>query len=223
MPSERIAMRQVRDIVRLKSAGVALREIAGRIGVAPSTVRLTLQRLVAAGLNWPLPDDLTDAALEAKLFANAGTKQGHRRSREPDWAEVHRALKRKHVTLSIVWEEYIASEPNGYRYSRFCELYRGWEGRLSVTMRQNHSAGDKLFVDYAGDGVPVVVDRLTGEVRNAQIFVAVLGASSFTYAQATWTQGLADWIASHVGAFETICAVPELVVPDNTKCAVIKA
>ena len=80
-------MRQVRDIVRLKSAGVALREIARRIGVAPSTVRLTLQRLVAAGLNWPLPDDLTDAALEAKLFANAGTKQGHRCSREPDWAE----------------------------------------------------------------------------------------------------------------------------------------
>src|SRR5262249_3687725 len=110
--------------------------------------------------------DLTDAALEAKLFANAGRKQGHRRSREPDWAEVHRALKRKHVTLSIVWEEYIAREPDGYRYSRFCELYRGWEGRLSVTMRQSHAAGEKLFIDYAGDGVPIVVDRLTGEIRN---------------------------------------------------------
>jgi transposase len=216
-------MRQVRDIVRLKSAGLALREIARRIGVAPSTVRLTLKRVEAAELNWPLPDDVTDAALEAKLFANAGSKQGHRRSREPDWAEVHRALKRKHVTLSIVWEEYIADEPNGYRYSRFCELYRGWEGRLSVTMRQSHAAGEKLFVDYAGDGVPVVVDRLTGELRNAHIFVAVLGASNFTYAQATWTQGLADWIAAHTGAFEAIGGVPQLLVPDNTKAAVIKA
>ena len=95
---------------------------------------------------------------------------------------MHRELRRKHVTLSIVWEEYIAGEPEGYRYSRFCELYRAWEGRLSVTMRQSHAAGDKLFVDYAGDGVPVVIDRLTGERRTAQIFVAVLGASSFTYA-----------------------------------------
>ena len=136
---------------------------------------------------------------------------------------MHRELKRKHVTLSIVWEEYIAGEPGGYRYSRFCELYRAWEGRLSVTMRQSHAAGDKLFVDYAGDGVPVVIDRLTGERRSAQIFVAVLGASSFTYAQATWTQGLADWISGHVGAFEAIGGVPALLVPDNTKVAVIKA
>lgn len=102
---------------------------------------------------------------------------------------MHRELKRKHVTLSMLWEEYIASEPDGYRYSRFCELYRAWEGRLSVTMRQSHAAGDKLFVGNAGDGVPVVIDRRTGERRAAQIFVAVLGASSFTYAQATWSRG----------------------------------
>jgi transposase len=101
---------------------------------------------------------------EAKLFANAGAKQGYRRSQEPDWAEVDGALKRKHVTLSIVWEEYMAREPDGYRYSRFCELYRGWQG---VTMRRSHAAGEKRFIDYAGDGVPIVVDRLTGEIRNA--------------------------------------------------------
>jgi transposase len=147
-----------------------------------------------------LSDDVTDTELEVRLFASAGagpgTRRGHRRQAEPDWAAVHRELKRKHVTLSIPWEEYIAGELGGYRYSRFCELYRAWEGRLSVTMRQSHAAGDKLFVDYAGDGVPVVIDRLTGERRAAQIFVAVLGASSFTYAQATWTQGLADWTAA---------------------------
>src|SRR5947199_2672186 len=223
MPAERIAMRQVREVLRLKAAGVAINEIARRVGVASSTVRLTLKRLAAAGLGWPLPAEMTDTALEEQLFTAVGKKQGHRRQAEPDWAAVHRELKRKHVTLSIVWEEYIAGEPEGYRYSRFCELYRGWEGRLSVTMRQSHAAGEKLFVDYAGDGVPVVVDRLTGELRNAQIFVAVLGASSFTHAQATWTQGIADWIGSHAGAFAAIGGVPQLVVPDNTNTAVIKA
>jgi transposase len=162
-------MRHVRDVIRLKSAGMPTREIARRVGTAPSTVRLTIRRFEASGLTWPLPDDVTDAVLEARLFASAGagsgTRRGHRRQAEPDWAAVHRELKRKHVTLSILWEEYIASEPDGYRYSRFCELYRAWEGRLSVTMRQSHAAGDKLFVDYAGDGVPVVIDRRTGERR----------------------------------------------------------
>jgi len=223
MPSERLAMRHVRDVIRLKWAGLAAREIARRVGAAPSTVRATLERAEAAGLGWPLPEELTDAALEARLFANAGTKQGHRRHEEPDWADVHRALKRKHVTLSIVWEEYIAAHPGGYRYSRFCELYRSFEERLPVTMRQSHAAGEKLFVDYAGDGVPIVIDRLTGEFRKAQIFVAVLGASNFTYAQATWTQGIADWIGSHISALEAIGGVPALLVPDNTKVAVIKA
>jgi transposase len=132
-------------------------------------------------------------------------------------------MKRKHVTLSILWDEYIAANPGGYRYSRFCDLYREWQGRLPVTMRQTHAAGERLFVDYAGDGVPVVIDRLTGEIRNAHIFVAVLGASSFTFARAFWTQALPDWIEAHVGALEAIGGVPHLLVPDNTKTAVIKA
>src|ERR1700752_852234 len=223
MPMGRLAMRHVRDVMRLRAAGVSIREIGRRVGAVPSTVRLTIRRLEAAGLSWPLADDITDAVLEERLFAGAGTKPGQRRRAEPDWAAVHRELRRKHGTLSILWEESIAGEPGGYRYSRFCELYRAWEGRLSVTMRQSHAAGDKLFVDYAGDGVPVVIDGLPGDGRAAQIFVAVLGASGFTYAQATWTQGLADWISGHVGAFEAIGGVPALLVPDNTKVAVIKA
>src|SRR6202047_3533665 len=223
MLAERIAMRQVRDVLWLKAAGVSGNEIARRVGVAPSTVRLTLKRLAVAGLGWPLPAEMTDAALEAQLFAAVGTKQGHRRRAEPDWAAVHRELKRKHVTLQILWDEYIERHPEGYRYSRFCELYRGWASRISVTMRQTHAGGDKLFVDYAGDTVPVIVDRLSGKVRPAQIFVAVLGASSFTYAEASWTQALADWIGAHTRAFEAIGGVPNLLVPDNTKVAVIKA
>ena len=223
MPAERVAMRQVREVVRLAlGSGVPGREIARRLWIAPSTVRETLRRFRAAGLSWPLAEDVTEDALADKLYGPGGGKQGHRRHAEPDWAAIHRELKRKHVTLSILWEEYIERCPDGYRYSRFCDLYRGWAGRLSVTMRQSHAGGDKLFVDYAGDGVPVV-DRLTGEVRSAQIFVAVMGASSFTYAEATWTQSLADWIAAHTRAFAALGGVPRLLVPDNTKVAVIKA
>ena len=210
-------MRHVREILRLGSAGISKHEIARRMGLAPSTVRETLKRFGASGLTWPLPDEVTDGALEARLYKNAGTKQGHRRQVEPDWAIVHRELKRKHVTLSILWDEYIERHPDGYRYSRFCDLYRSWEGKLSVTMRQAHVGGEKLFVDYAGDTAPVVIDRLTGETRQAWIFVAVLGASNFTYAEATWTQGLADWIGAHTRAFEAIGGVPNLLVPDNTK------
>ncbi len=192
MPMERMSMRRVRDCLRLKEAGLSTREIAWRIGVAPSTVRLTLRRCEAAGIAWPLDAELTDAGLEQRLFANAGVKPGHRRRGEPDWAALHREMRRKHITLSILWEEYIAANPGGYRYSRFCDLYREWERRVPVTMRQTHVAGERLFVDYAGDGVPIVIDRLTGEIKKAQIFVAVLGASSFTFAWASWTQALCD-------------------------------
>ena len=160
---------------------------------------------------------------KAALYANRRGKRGHRRLPEPDWPAIHRELKRKHVTLQILWDEYFAESPSGYSYSRFCELYRGFAAKLSVTMRQTHAAGERLFVDYAGDGVPVVVDRLTGEIRMAQIFVAVLGASSFTFARATWTQTLPDWIDAHVHTLNAIGGVPQLLVPDNTKTAVIKA
>src|SRR5690349_20490553 len=173
MPAERVAMRKVREILRLKiSAGLSHKAIARSLGIAASTVRATVDRARVEGLSWPIPDDLTDAVLEDRLYGRAGTKQGHRRHAEPDWAMIRRELKRKHVTLSILWEEYIAQDPAGYRYSRYCDLYRTWEGQLSVTMRQSHAGGEKLFVDYAGDTVPVIVDRLTGATREAQILVA---------------------------------------------------
>lgn len=224
MPAERISMRQIREILRLMAAGdVPVREIARRTGVAPSTVRETMKRIAASDLAWPLPEGLTDTDLEARLYTNASKKQGHRRCAEPDWPTLHRELKRKHVTLAILWDEYIEQYPDGFRYSRFCELYRAWAGKLPVTMRQVHLGGEKLFVDYAGATVPVIIDRLSGKTRPAQIFVAVMGASSFTYAEATWSQSLPDWIAVHVHAFTTIGGVPKFLVPDNTKVAVIKA
>ncbi len=145
-----------------------------------------------------------------------------RRKAEPDWTHVHRELRRPGVTLMLLWEEYRAREPGGYGYSRWCDLYRTWEGRLSPTMRQAHPAGERLFVDYAGQTVEVV-DGRTGEVRQAQVFVAAMGASSYTYAEATWTQTLPDWIGSHTRALAFFGGVPAQLVPDNPRVGVDRA
>jgi transposase len=216
-------MRRVREILRLKhDCGASDRTIGRSLGIARSTVALTLDRVAAAGLAWPLPETLSDRVLEAMLYAGAGTKQGFRRKAEPDWTQVHRELRRPGVTLMLLWEEYRAREPGGYRYSRWCDLYRAWEGRLSPTMRQAHPAGERLFVDYAGQTVEVV-DGRTGEVRQAQIFVATLGASSYTYAEATWTQALPDWIGAHTRALAFLGGVPAQLVPDNPRVGVDRA
>jgi transposase len=224
MPAERLKMRRVREILRHRfEEGLGHKSIALRVGAAPSTVRETLRRVEIAGLSWPLGDDVSDAVLEAALYKSSGTKTGHRRSAEPDWAHVHRELKRKHVTLQILWDEYIGLHPDGYRYSRYCDLYRGWVLKLPVTMRQDHAAGEKLFVDYAGDTVTVVIDRLSGKTRQAHLFVAVLGASSLSFAHARWSEMLPDWIECHLLALEAFGGAPALLVPDNAKVAVIKA
>ncbi|MGV2068709.1 IS21 family transposase [Agrobacterium sp. 22-226-1] len=223
MPAKRrLTMRQLRQMLRLAGSGTSSREIAVVLGIARSTVQDNLRRATEIGLTWPLPGDLTDDALENKLFARNGVKQGTRRRTEPIWAELVVELKKPGVTLQILWEEYRASNPEGYGYSRFCELFRSFEQRLSPTMRQEHAAGDKVFVDYSGKKIPIV-DRTTGEIREAEIFVAVLGASSFTYAEATWTQTLPDWIGSHVRLFRFIGGVPRLIVPDNLKSGVNRA
>ena len=216
-------MRRGREILRLKhECGASDRTIGRSLGIARSTVALTLDRVATAGLAWPLPEMLSDRVLEAMLYAGAGTKQGMRRKAEPDWAHVHRELRRPGVTLMLLWEEYRAREPGGYGYSRWCDLYRTWEGRLSPTMRQAHPAGERLFVDYAGQTVEVV-DGRTGEVRQAQVFVAAMGASSYTYAEATWTQTLPDWIGSHTRALAFFGGVPAQLVPDNPRVGVDRA
>ncbi|MGN7712643.1 IS21 family transposase [Agrobacterium radiobacter] len=223
MPAKRrLTMRQLRQMLRLAGSGTSSREIAVVLGIARSTVQDNLRRAAEIGLTWPLPGDLTDDALENKLFVRNGVKQGTRRRTEPIWAELVVELKKPGVTLQILWEEYRAANPDGYGYSRFCELFRGFEQRLSPTMRQEYTAGDKVFVDYSGKRIPIV-DRTSGEIREAEIFVAVLGASSFTYAEATWTQTLPDWIGSHVRLFRFIGGVPRLIVPDDLKSGVNRA
>jgi len=215
-------MRQLRYLLRLHHDGVSAREIGRRLGVARSTVQDNLKRATAADLAWPLPEDLSDDFLERRLFGNAGTTPGQRRRAEPDWADMARELKRPGVTMMILWEEYREVHPAGYGYSRFCDLLREFEKRLTPVMRQHHVAGEKAFVDYSGKRI-AIVDAHTGEIREAEIFVGVLGASNLTYAEATWTQTLPDWIGAHVRMFRFFGGTPKLLVPDNLKSGVIKA
>lgn len=223
MPAKReLTMRQMRLLLRLHSNGASAREISRAIGAARSTVQDAIKRAAAAGLSWPLPPELTDAALEEKLFARAGASMGKRLRPEPDWAALARELKRPGVSLQILWEEYRADHPAGYGYSRFCDLFRAFERRLSPTMRQRHEPGEKVFVDYSGKRLEIT-DPATGEIRKAEIFVAVLGASNLTFSEATWSQQLADWIGSHVRMFRFFGGAPKLIVPDNLKSGVHKA
>jgi len=223
MPAKReLTMRQIRQMLRLARDGVSAREIGRTLGAARSTIQDSLNRAKAAGLSWPLAGELTDDVLEQRLFARAGTRRGFRRRAEPDWASLACELKRPGVNLMVLWEEYREVHPDGYGYSRFCDLFREFERRLSPVMRQHHAAGDKVFVDYSGKKL-AIVDPTTGVVREAEIFVGVLGASNYTYAEATWTQSLADWIGAHVRMFRHFAGVPRLVVPDNLKSGVNKA
>jgi transposase len=223
MPTKRLSMRRIHRLMTLRfGAGAGTRAIARELGISHSTVREYLGRIAAAGLTWPLPAEVTDTELERRLFVNGGVQAGARYRVEPDWATVARELKRPGVNLMILWEEYRTVHPEGYAYSRYCELFREFERRLSPSMRQNHVAGDKAFVDYSGKKIPII-DPTTGVVHEAEIFVAVLGASSLTYAEATWTQGLSDWIGAHVRMFRFWGAAPRLLVPDNLKSGVHKA
>ena len=215
-------MRKIKEVLRLKwDAELSNRKIAKSCSIGRTAVAEYLWRAKKAGLSWPLPDGLDDLELDRRLFpAQTVTPPGQRVL--PDWSQVHHELKRKGVTLFLLWEEYKEQHPDGLQYSRFCELYRQWHGRADLVMRQDHRAGEKLFVDYCGQTVPIV-DGTTGHERQAQIFVAVLGASNYTFAEATSTQALPDWIASHERAFRFFGGVPQLVVPDNLKSGVSKA
>jgi len=218
---KRLPMRKIRDVLRLSAEGLSTRQIAASLAIGRTTLRGYLDRATELGLAWPLPAEMSDTDLERCLF-HRPYQNTQRIEAQPDWPYIHRELRRKGVTLSLLWEEYRADHPDGYGYSRFCELYTRWEGKLSPVMRQRHPAGERLFVDYAGRTIDVI-DPQTGEVRTAQVFVAVLGASNYTFVEATWTQSLPDWIASHVRALNFFGGVTAQIVSDNLKAGVTKA
>jgi len=209
-------MRKIKEVLRLKwGHQFSDRKIAKSCQVSRPAVADYVRRAKHAGLSWPLPGNVDDAALEKLLFPASCQSTQIKRSL-PDWLWVYQELKKKNVTLFLLWQEYREQQTNGYQYSWFCDQFRSWLGQRDVSMRQTHRAGEKLFVDYAGQTVPVV-DARTGEIRSAEIFVAVLGASNYTYAEATWTQALPDWIGAHQRTFEFLGGVVEIVVPDNLR------
>ena len=219
MGQARLPVRKIREVLRLKAEGFSDRQIAMAIGSARSTVQECIRRAREAELIWPLPADADESVLHAQLYRRAVPLS---RTPRPDFAHLHRELARRGVTRLLLWEEYKATHPDGWQYSVFCDQYRRWLARQELVLRQDHAPGDKLFVDYAGQTVPIV-DRYSGESRTAQIFVAVLGCSNLTHAEATWTQSAADWLGSHVRALGAFGGVPRAIVPDNLKSAVKKA
>ena len=219
MSQVRLSMRKIEEILRLKyETGLSHRAIAKSCSVSPSTVSEYVTHAKAAGLNWPLPAGLSAEELEELLFPTRAPAAG-RGIPQLDWAAVHKELRRKSVTLSLLWVEYRQEHPDGYGYSQFCHHYRQWAKWLKPMMRQKHRAGEKLFIDYAGQRAPVV-DPETGELWKAEIFVAVLGASNYTYAEAHRSQSLPNWIGAHARTLAFLGGVPEVLVPDNLKAGV---
>jgi transposase len=215
-------MRKVSEVLRLKAAGMSSRDIAAGAGVSKSTVAEYVARAQAAGVGWPLPDGMDDAAVEALLFPAPCAELAARRP-VPDWREVHRELRRgRHVTLRLLWLEWRESNPDGWGYSQFCWHYQQWLGVQDVVMRLEHPAGERMFVDFSGD-VAEVVDPDSGEVSHAEVFVSVLGCSGLVYAEATRGQDLASWLGAHVHAWEYYGAVATVTVPDNLRSGVSKA
>lgn len=223
MPTVPISMRKLTDILRLKfEAKLSNRQIAESLTVSPSTISYYLNRAAQLGIkDWPLGTEWTETHLKAK-FQSTRVVAKETRFALPDWQAIKKALTNKNLTLQLLWEEYADENTPHYSYSHFCRLYETWLGTQKLSMRQTHFAGEKLFVDYCGPTVPIV-DPQTHETRHAQIFVAVMGATSYSYVEATYTQGLEDWIMSHVRCFEFLGGVPAIIVPDNLKSAVTKA
>ncbi len=219
MPTEKVSMRKIKKVIKLNYDGVGNREIARRLNISAGSVSNYLTRAKAAGLIWPLGDNWSEDKIYSTLFPIENKKTTHPL---PDYAKVHQELKRKGVTLMLLWYEYQEQNPGGYSYSRYCELYQTFIGKCNPSMRLTHHAGEKLFVDYSGLTV-LWIDKATGESHKAQIFVAVLGASNYTFVEATADQCLLSWVQSHVHAFEFFSGVPICLVPDNLRSGVTKA
>lgn len=214
-------MRKLREFLRLHFENkLSGRAIAKSLSVSPATVHGYLGRIRAAGLNWPLAPELdNDEALTRVLFSEGSVVKD---KREPDWASLHLELKKKHVTKQLLWEEYKSAQADGYQYSAFCRHYTTWASKLQLSMRQEHRVGEKLFIDFSGDGVDVI-DPKTGEVTEAVLFVAVLGASNYTYVEAVLREDLPTWVQCHVNALRFFGGSTEIWVPDNPKVGVTKA
>lgn len=216
-------MRKIKEVLRLRhELNLDQRQIARSCAISVSTVHEYLKRAEAAGVDWPIPAEWNDTQLQTALFPASATPARPCKD-SLDCAEIQRQLRdNRNVTLQLLWEEYREANPNGYRYSRYCESFQSWRKKQNVVMRQHHTPGEKAFIDWAGAKFPIY-DRHSHAVRQASLFVAVLGASSYTYAEVTRDQQMESWIRAHENAFAFWGGVPSLTVPDNTKTGVTKA
>lgn len=215
-------MRKIKEILRLHfEAHLSIRRIAASCSLSRSAVSDMVTRAVAAGVSWPLPDGIGDSELEVMLYPQPQGRKAKPESVKLDMVHIQRELSRKGVTLQLLWSEYMADNPGGYHYSRFCQLYRDWQKTTDPYLHQNHKAGEKMMVDWAGQTMKIV-DRETGELVDAYIFVATLPASNYLYVEPFLSMNIENWIAGHVHAMEFFGGVPEIIVPDNTKTAVSK-
>ena len=218
MVQERLSMRKIREILRLRfDSKLSHSKIGQSIGISDSAIGTCLERARAAGLSWPLPPEMDDATLEQLLYQNKPVNDKEKPL--PDFQMTHVELKKKSVTLQLLWTEYKEKHPDGFEYSYYCKLYNEFKKTVDLVFHANYRAGEKLFVDYAGQTVPIYNPQ-DGSIRKAQIFVAVLGASNYTYAEATWSQDLPNWVASHLRSFQFFEGTPEILVPDNLKTGV---
>jgi transposase len=217
-------MRKIKEVLRLKyELGLGHRHIARSCSIGLGTVHDYLRRAVAAGISWPLPEGYDEEQIEAALYGAKPTVTRQAERNPPDFAALQeQRQKNKHVTLQLLWEEYRAANPDGYQYSRFCYLYQRWRGTQDVVLRQEYIAGEKLFVDWAGPTIPIY-SRTGGETQQAHLFVAVLGASSYTYAEATADEQMINWLTAHMRTFEFLGGLPKLIIPDNTRTGVTRA
>ena len=221
MPGKRLPMRKITEVLRLRAAGMSARDIARSVGAARSTIAEYCRRADAAGICWPLPEDVDDERLDALLFPPVEPTIARP---VPDWTAVHKELhtRRHHVTLRLLWIEWKAAHPDGWGYTQYCEHYRRWLATKDVVMRLSYRAGERMFVDFCGDKARWC-DPETGEVHEAEVFVAVLGCSGMLYAEATRSQDLASWVNAHVHAWQTYGGVAEITVPDNLRSGVTRA
>ena len=213
-------MRKFKEVLRLKHEHqLTNRKIAKSCAMSHVTVGKYLTLAKKAGIAWPIPDDIDDGQLEQRLYQKI-ERSAEQKPVMPPMEYLFKELKRKHVTLQLLWYEYKQTHPEGYQYSYFCELYQKWRKGLDISMRQEHLAGEKLFIDYAGQTVPIINPDTGKAELEAQIFIATLGASNYSYAEATASQTLPDWIKSHIRALEFLGGVPQVLVPDNLKSGV---
>ena len=222
MSTERLSMRKIKEILRLKfEAKLTNRQIGRSVNLSPGTVCRYLQDATVKGITWEIAKTLDEELLEEKIFGISEEKFG--RLVMPDWLYIHKELQKKGVTKQLLWNEYRSQhDDKAYRYSQFCMHYRNWQRSQRLSMRQQHKAGEKLFVDYAGQTIPIYSTD-DSQIRKAQIFIAVLPVSNYVFAEAVYSQELVNWIESHVRVFNFLGGVPEIVVPDNLRSAVTKA